>query len=87
MPIAHGGLRHLREQRLRVTQQQVLHGPTANEFLLEALATQLVSMARTLHHCAVRRRFTTHEERDANDAFVADYRDLSGGAVRQHVQE
>ena len=37
MPVADRGLRHLRDQRLRVAQQQVLHRAAALELLLEQL--------------------------------------------------
>ena len=53
MPIANGGLRHLCQQGLRVTQQQVLHGAAVIELLLERIARQLVGMS-----CALDRKST-----------------------------
>ena len=87
MPIANGGLRHLRQQGLRVTQQQMLHGAAMIEFLLEQIARQLVGIACALHDRTARRRFTAHEKRNTDDAFVANHCDFSGCAIRHQVQE
>jgi len=40
MAIAHCCLRHLRDQRLRVAQQQYLHPAVAMKLILEPLAAQ-----------------------------------------------
>ena len=87
MAIAHGGLRHLRDQRLRVAQQQDLHAPVAMELVLEPLAHQPVSVAGALDDRPARRRLAPHEQGDPDDAFVADHRNLRGRAVLHHVQE
>src|SRR6185437_3905527 len=43
MPIANRGLGHLREQRLRVTQQQELHVAITMKFVLKPLSDESVS--------------------------------------------
>src|ERR1700731_3528727 len=87
MAITHGGLRHLRDQGLRVAQQQKLQRPISMELVLELLSDQAVSVAGALHYRPTRGGFTAHEQRDADEAFVADHRNFRRGAVAQHVQK
>ncbi|MNR24554.1 hypothetical protein D3C85_1416370 [compost metagenome] len=42
MSVAHRCLSHLREQRLRVSKQQVLQGPTPVELVFQRLTLQLI---------------------------------------------
>ncbi|MNI44024.1 hypothetical protein D3C73_983750 [compost metagenome] len=81
VPIAHGGLGHLRQERLRVAQQQVLHGPAPVELVFQGLAFQLIGRTRALNDGAAGCGFSAHEERNADDAFIADHRDLCRCAV------
>ena len=74
--VADRGLRHLRDQRLGIAQQQLLHRSGAIEFLLQQMARQPVGVARGLHHGRARRGFAAHEQRNADDAFVAHSRDF-----------
>jgi hypothetical protein len=86
MPVAHRGLSHLSDQRLRVAQQDVQHLAVTLEFLLEPRAREHVRGSGALHDGAVRRGFTAHEECDANRAIVSDNRDFRRCAVFEHVQ-
>ena len=87
MAIAHGRLCHLRDQGLRVAQQQPLQRAVPVKLVLEALAAQSIGVPGTLHDRAVRRRLAAHEQRDADQALVAHYRDLRRRAVVQHVEQ
>src|ERR1700730_13638801 len=57
------------------------------ELVLELLSDQAVSVTGALHDRPTRGGFTAHEQRDADEAFVADHRDFRRGAVGQHVQQ
>ena len=85
--VAHRGLRHLRDQRLRVAQQQVHHRAGAFELVLDDAGAQAPALARALHHGAAGRGLAAHEQRDADHAFVADHRNLGRRAVLHHVQQ
>src|ERR1700694_858095 len=87
MAIAHCGLRHLRDQGLRVAQQQNLQRPISMELVLELLSDQPVSVTGALYDRPTWGGFTAHEQRDADEAFVADHRNFRRGAVFQHVQQ
>ncbi|KAG0753050.1 hypothetical protein G6F22_021615 [Rhizopus arrhizus] len=71
VPVAHGRLRHLRQQRLGVSQQQMLHGAAPVEFVLQRLALQLEGRTGALHDGAAGGGFPAHEERDADNALVS----------------
>ena len=45
MAVAHGGLRHLRDQGLCVAQQQKLQRPISMELVLEPLSDQAIGVA------------------------------------------
>jgi hypothetical protein len=45
MAVAYGGLRHLRDQGLRVAQQQKLQRPISMELVLEPLSDQAIGVA------------------------------------------
>ncbi|MNT22528.1 hypothetical protein D3C72_1579150 [compost metagenome] len=85
--VAHRRLGHLRDQRLGVAQHQQEHFFVAVELVLELLAGQAVGMPGALHNGAARRAFAAHEDRNADQAFVADHRDLGRGAVLHYVQQ
>lgn len=87
MAIAYRSLSHLRDQGLRIAQQQELHLAVAVELILEQLSDQLVSVAGALHDRPAGGGFTAHEQRDADEAFVADHGNFRGRAVLQHVQQ
>jgi hypothetical protein len=85
--IADRRLRHLRDQRLGVAQQQQLHRPTAHELALQQRRREPVRPALALHDRAAGGRLATHEQRDADQPVVADDRDLGGRTVGEHVQQ
>src|ERR1700687_697449 len=87
MAVADCSLGHLREQRLRVTQQQNLHLTVAMKLVLEFLAEQPVSITGALYDRAVRGRFAAHEQRDSNETLVSYYGDFRGRAGFHHVQK
>src|SRR5579863_1950672 len=87
MAIAHCGLGHLRDQGLRVAQKQKLHRPISMELVLELLSDQPVSVTGALHDRTTGGSFTAHEQRDADEAFVANYRDFRRRAVCEYVQQ
>jgi hypothetical protein len=62
VPVAHRGLRHLRDQRLRIAKQQVLQRAAALEFIFEHRRAQLVGVTRALHDGAAWRGLTAHEQ-------------------------
>ena len=86
MAVAHGGLRHLRDQRLRVAQEQMHQRPEPGELVLEMLRLHAEAQSGALDHGAAWRRFTAHEEGDAQHALAADDGDFRGRTVREHVQ-
>jgi len=59
----------------------------ALELVLDHLRPQPVAVAGALHDGATGRRLSAHEERDADDAFVADHGDLGRRAVLHHVEK
>ncbi len=72
VPVADRRLGHLRHQRLRVAQQQLLQQAGAIELLPEHAGRQPIGMSGRLHHGRTRGGAATHEQRDADHAFVAD---------------
>ena len=84
--IANRRLRHLRDQRLRVPQQQVQHWRSV-ELFLDRPGLQLETMAGALNHRAAGRGFTAHEQRDSHQPFVPHHGDLGRRAVLHHVEE
>jgi nitrogen-specific signal transduction histidine kinase len=87
MPVADRGLRHLRNERLGVTQQDVEHFAVAIEFLLEPVAGQAIGVAGALHDGAARRGLAAHEQRDPDGAFIADHGDFGGRSILHDVQQ
>ena len=62
------GLRHLRDQRLHIAQQDVQHRSGSVEFPLQRLRRQAIAIASTLHHGPIGRGLAAHEQRDAGIA-------------------
>jgi hypothetical protein len=87
MPIAYRGLRHLRDESLGVSQQQVKSRPSLIEFRFHEGRPQPTSQPRALHNCAAGGGFTPHEKRHTHDAFVSDDRNLRGCAVFHDVEQ
>ncbi|MNL28984.1 hypothetical protein D3C87_1506540 [compost metagenome] len=87
MAVAHRRLGHLRQQCLRVSKQQMLHGPAPVEFVFQGLPLQLIGRPRALHDCPAGGGFSTHEQGNPDDAFVADHGDLGRGAIFHHTQQ
>jgi len=77
VPVANGGLRHLCDQSLGVAQQQSLNRARAMEFLFKNTRTQSICHTCTLHDRSVRRRFTAHKKRNADQPFIAHDRNLA----------
>ena len=69
--VAHGSLRHLCEQCLRVEQQQAMKLADTPEFLAEALQLQPDCVTSALNHRPIGRRIAAHEHSDADDAVAA----------------
>jgi len=80
MAIAHGRLRHLRYKGLGIAEQEMHDGANPTKFLQHEIGFKPIFLASALHQGATRRRFTAHEERNADNAFVADDRNLCRGA-------
>ncbi|MNE97546.1 hypothetical protein D3C80_1959150 [compost metagenome] len=76
MTIAHRGLRHLGNQCLGITQHQQQQFAVTVEFVLQALPGQAVGVAGALNDRAAGRAFSTHEHRDAHQAFVTHHRNF-----------
>src|ERR1700686_5587028 len=57
------------------------------ELVLELLSDQAVSMAGALPDRPTRGGFTAYEQRDADEAFVADHRNFRRRTIGQHVQQ
>ena len=74
VPVARRGLRHLRDQRLRVAQQQSLQQAAAMELLHQQVALEPIGVAGGLHDGRTGRGVAAHEQRDADHAFVAHAR-------------
>ena len=87
MTIAHGGLRHLCQQRLSVTQQSMMQRTDALKFPFQNSAVQSVGMAGALYQCPVRHRFAPHEQRHSDNAIIADYSDFGRCAIFHNVQQ
>src|SRR3979411_41141 len=87
VPIAYRGLCHLRNQRLGEAQQKVLQLAATLEFILQEVSTQAVGMPRTLHDRTTRRALASHEQGNANRAFVTRDGDFRRGAVLQYIEQ
>jgi hypothetical protein len=87
VPIADRGLRHLRDERLGIAQQQVHHRRGAIEFLLQQLRFHPVSIAGALHHGPARRGLAAHEKRYAEYPLVADHCDFGRRTVLHDIEE
>jgi hypothetical protein len=85
--IADCRLCHLRNQGLRVTQKQVPHLAAVLKPILQALSDQAVCVASILDDGSARCGLAARVQGDADEPFVADYRDLVGRAVFHFVQE
>ena len=86
VPVAHRRLRHLRDQRLGIAQQQVQHRCPV-ELVLDHTRFQAQALAGALHDRAAGRGLAAHEQRDADDALVADHSDLGRSAIFHDVQQ
>src|SRR5471032_1026303 len=71
MAVAHGRLRHLRNQGLRIAQQEAHHRAGTVELVHQHLRLQAKADAARLHHGAAGRGTAAHEQRHADDAFIA----------------
>jgi hypothetical protein len=60
--VADRRLRHLRDERLGVAQQQLLHRARAPELLAQVARGEPERLARALHHRAAGGRLTAHEK-------------------------
>jgi len=87
VPVADRRLGHLRDQRLRVAQQQDLHLAVAMELLLEQLCGQTVSVTCALHDRLTRSAVAAHEQRHADEAFIPHHRDFRRCPVFHHIQQ
>jgi hypothetical protein len=87
MPVAYRRLRHLRDQRLGVAQQEQLERAAAIELAPDHHGRNAVGMARVLHHRAAGGRFAAHERRDADHPFVSGKRELRRGSVARHREQ
>jgi len=87
MPVADRRLRHLRQQRLRIAQQQMLRRPGASELALQQLPRKPERRAGALHDGAARGGLTAHEEGNTHHALVADHGDLGGRTILHDVEE
>src|SRR5690242_18820317 len=87
MPIAYRGLRHLRNECLRIAQQQAHYGAGAIELLFQQLRLQSKTVSRALNHSPARRGFTAHEQRYAEYAFIADHGDFGRCAILQYIEQ
>ncbi len=85
--IADGGLCHLRDQRLRIPQQDLHQLAVALELPIETRARQSVGTACTLHDGPTRRTFSTHEHRDPDCPVIANQGDFSRRAVLERVKQ
>jgi hypothetical protein len=85
--VADRGLRHLRDQGLRVAQQQVQHRAGAVELVFHLLRAQAKAVACALHHGTAGGRFAAHEQRHADHAFAADDGDLCRRSVFHDVEQ
>jgi hypothetical protein len=77
----------LRDQRLRVAQQQSLQQAGTLELLHQYPAIEPVGMARDLHHRRAGRGVAAHEKRDADDALVAHARGFGRCARLHHIMQ
>jgi len=63
VPVAHRGLRHLRNQRLRVTRRQMLQITACCEFSFQNTRPEPAAVASALHHRTARGAFPAHDLR------------------------
>ncbi len=87
VPVAHGGLRHLRYQRLRIAQRQMLQMTAQREFPLQNTRPDPIAFARALHDRPAGSAFASHEQRNAHQPFVAGNRDFRRCAAFHHVEQ
>ena len=87
MPVADGGLTHLRDQRLGVAQKELHQLPTPLEFALQDRCLQPIALSRALYDRPAGGRIAAHEQRDADDSLVAHHCNFSRSAAFQDIQE
>ena len=78
--VAGGCLAYLRGQRLRIAQKQVLQPAAKVEFLLQHAPLQPIGMPGRLHDSCAGRGVAAHEQRNADNAFMAHTRHFRRGA-------
>src|ERR1039457_4015341 len=87
VPIADSGLRHVRDQRRGITPQK-LHGRTKTaELIAEQFGLEPEAVSSALYHRTAGRRVATHEQRNAENALVANKRDFSGRPIFHDVEQ
>jgi len=67
--------------------QQALQRPRPKELVFQILPGHAIGLAGALDDGSAWSRLTAHEERYADDAFIADDCDLGRSAVFHHIQE
>ena len=87
MTVAHRSLRHLRDQRLAVTQHQMQHLAVTVELFFKALAEYPVSTAGTLHNRAAGGALAPHKQRHTNHPIIAHHGNLRRRAAFHHIQQ
>ena len=84
--VADRRLRHLRDQRLRVAQQQVQHGRTL-ELFPDSSGVEPKTLSGALHNRPAGGGLTTHKKRDTDDALVPHHGNFGRRAVFHDVQQ
>lgn len=87
MPVADSRPAHLREQRLRVAQQEILQRAGAVKLLLQPLARKAKAVTAALHDGATRRGLAAHEQRDPDHPLEAYDGDFCRRTVFHDVEQ
>ncbi len=85
--VADGGLRNMRNQRLRITEQNVLQRAAPRKFVLNNFRFDAERAARNLHDGLIGRGFAAHKQGDSQHAASARHSHLGGRAVGCNVKK
>ncbi|EZH79866.1 hypothetical protein AU05_14860 [Ectopseudomonas composti] len=81
MPGTNGGLRHLRDQGLRITQHESQQISVTVELILEQRTLEAKGMAAALNHGTAREILSANRQGDTHHPVISNDRNLRHGAV------
>src|ERR1700722_13462383 len=85
--VANRGLRHLSDEGLGITQQQMQHGTGTIEFPSQKLRIESKTLTCTLNDCTAGSGFTSHELGYPHDALIAYEGNFRGRAIFHDIEQ